>query len=155
MGCSYTPFYHIEYKDGMRLRNGKKINCFQSTLLYKEFVNLQNIYTKKTPLPYYYCRRDCYILDCFIYFANFFHNEFHNYPILYTIYKAIKYKIDLFIKKIEEDGYECSCFQETPLNELYNLKKLYNKELKYKKEIFFKLASRLNKDIALKIINMY
>ena len=154
MACSPTPFYHIEYKGGMRLRNGKKINCFQSTLLYKEFVNLQNIYTNKTSLPYYYCKRSCYILDYFIWYAYFFHKEFHNNPILYKIFKIIRVKINEFIKKIEQEGYECSCFQETPLNELYNLKKLYNKELKYKKEIFFKLASRLNKDVALKIIDM-
>ena len=57
-------------------------------------------------------------------------------------------------KPIEDNAIKgrCNC-SEIYLKELKNIYLLYNQPPKYQKELYFKLASVMNQDIAMKIIN--
>jgi hypothetical protein len=154
-----TNYYWITKNEGMTLRNGKKINNFQSTELYRQFQKIQEIYYNRPHSPSWcwleYCNSNCCLLDHFIKFCYTFNVEFSKQPKLDIIYNSCKIKINDFIRSLtDETGQNtfCQCKQYY-IEELMHLKKIYDIQ-KYKRDLFFKLSSVMNKDVAAKILKI-
>ena len=153
-----TQFYSEKSDNGMVLRNGKIINCLSSTRLF----NLLNIIVSDTyyvPKKYQLikkknCCMDCRMLNNFLYILQKFGNDITNHPRLNRIYNLCKDKTKQFIDELEEDAikHNCSC-GELYLNEFKRLYPFYNQPTKYQKALYFYFASRMNRDVAGKIID--
>jgi len=158
---SYTQFYQFNDRQGMVLRSKKVINCFHSTELVlscKKLVEIRHRFDNGPPC-YKNCDKNCYFIKAFIEFVEKYHNDLIKYSSLYAMYGAVKKKIDDIIE--QGKGYECKnskihseCYECFPIEKFKNLQKLYKTPHICQRELFFKLASRLNKDLAHKICNI-
>ena len=97
---------------------------------------------------------DCCMLNKFLYILQNFYNDISNHPRLKTIYNLCKNKVKEFIDELELDviKHKCTC-GKLYLNAFKRLYPLYNQPPNYQKVLYFDLASRMNRDVAEKIIN--
>ena len=161
-----NPIQYYSY-GGMKLRNGKTINCMTSSDYYKDIENFVGN-DKKCELMTY-CNYSCQLITTFIYITNKYKYDLHGGKngkkstnglfTLKKLYYIHRDKIEYFIREIapiniheNHELYFCKCIK-TFENDLLELKKWFKKPHITDMETYFDLATGLNKDVAGKIID--